>query len=503
MDEASLRIMTARLAPRLEGGFVSRVHQMTPYHLLLRIRGGGRAGEQRLLIAIAARGQSLHPTSRRYLNPPRPLRFCAYLRHHFQGVRITGLEKLPHERLVILRGRRREGEEKQLVIELTGKSANAALCSGPEMVIGARMLDLPGAGRLLPNTAWQPPAAGPGAAPRPLTLETATGSPAPEQLADEELFALYDRWFYAGYQEAYGGREIKNLVKALKQQLKRRIRREKKLAAEARDKQAHLHDARLADLFKARLHEIKRGDTAVKVVDYWSSDLKEIEIPLEPSLSPRANLEKLYKNAKKARRGIEMIAARRAATEREIEYLGEIVFQLEELKERLKLEQEVGDEGQELLELAASLTNRQGSRPAPGQKKKIRPLPAHTPARTRGVEKVSGIEGGIIYLGRNALGNENIYRRLGAPDDLWFHVKGRPGAHVLLKTAPGKVESQKEINQAARLAALNSSARNEASATVTMSRLKHLKKPKGARPGQVLISGPVTTITVSLAQPAD
>ena len=503
MDETSLGIMTARLAPLLEGCFITKIHQMTPYHLLLRLRGGGKAGELRLLISIAARSQSLHPTTRRYLNPPRPLRFCAYLRHHFQGARITCLEKIPGDRIVILRGRRRDEEEKQLVVELTGKSANAVLCAGDKMVIGARMLDLPGADRLLPGKNWQPPTTGPGSAssPKPLTLRTATGHPQPEALDAETLFILYDNWFHPAYQESYGNLEIRNMKKELQRQVKRLARREKKLANEYRDKQAHLNDARLADLFKTRLHEIERGATSIRVVDYWSEELNEIEIPLDPALSPRANLERFYKNAKKARRGLEMIAERQAETQHEKEYLEEIIFQLGELAERVKQEDATEEEAQELLELAAGLINRK--KPAAARshsRKKKKPDLTGPRARTRGVKRIEGVAGGIIYLGQNAIGNDNIYRRLGAPEDLWFHVKDRPGAHVLLKTAPGKPENQAEIEQAATLAARHSSARNETRIEVTACRIKHLKKPKHARPGQLLISGPSQVIVTNLGQ---
>ncbi|MBW1646330.1 MAG: NFACT family protein, partial [Deltaproteobacteria bacterium] len=428
MDDASLQIMTARLAPLVEGCFITKIHQMTPYHLLLRLRGGGRAGELRLMISIAARQTSLHPTFYRYLNPPRPLRFLSYLRHHFQGARITRLEKLPGDRIVILRGRRRDEEEKQLVIELTGKSANAVLCSGPEMVIGARMLDLPGAGRLLPQNPWQPPPAGPPADLKPLVLITATGHPQPETLAVEPLFTLYDDWFHPRYQQAYGDAGIKDLLKRLKQQRKRLSRRNKKLAAEYEEKKAHLDDARLGDLFKTRLHEISRGDRSIRVIDYWSEDLNEIEIPLDPALSPQENLAKFYKNAKKAKRGLKMIAERRAETEKEIEYLEEIIFQLEALQEKLAAgnsresgnqENDPEEEAQELLELAAGLCGR--SRQAAATKKNGRKKPGKAgpetgktaPPKTRGTERINGVAGGIIYLGRNALGNENIYRHLG------------------------------------------------------------------------------------------
>ncbi len=84
-------------------------------------------------------------------------------------------------------------------------------------------------------------------------------------------------------------------------------------------------------------------------------------------------------------------------------------------------------------------------------------------------------------------------------DDLWLHVRGQPGAHVIIRNPSGKAEIPRQvIEKAALLAALNSKSRKASKATVDYAFRKHVRKPKGAQPGTVTIKNP-RTITVSLA----
>ncbi len=506
MDDKSLKIMVAALTELLPGTFITKVHQMTPYHLLLRLRGGGRGGEQRLLISIAPREPGLHLTSRRYLNPPRPLRFCAYLRHHLQGAKISTIEKVKNDRIVIIRAARRNEEEHQLVIELLGKRGNALLCRGEEMLTGALMHDKNSADRLKAGTPYQPPPAKIEDSAAPVSPTILLKTIAGEnylKLSRQILLQGYDDWFFPLYQAHYGDIETRRLCKSLKQYQRRLRKRAKKLQTEQAEKTQHLNDNRIGDLLKGEIHKIKRGTQKVTVTDYYSSDLEKVEISLNPALSPLANLEKFYKNAKKAKRGIKLIEARLQATAREENYAAELLFQLEQTSS--EPDRAVSDEEQELLELAAELTERkrrQPQTPPTGKSKlksKIKTQPGDskiTDKKQRGVEKISGISGGIIYLGRNVIGNENIYRHLGAPNDLWFHAHDCPGAHVLLKTAPGAAECDREQKQAAVLAAANSKFKTEKVIAVTMTRVKYLRKPKGGRLGQLLLSGPIQTLQV-------
>ena len=46
---------------------------------------------------------------------------------------------------------------------------------------------------------------------------------------------------------------------------------------------------RMGDIVTANLHAITRGQTLLRAVDFYDAEMKEIEIPLKPNLSPQQN----------------------------------------------------------------------------------------------------------------------------------------------------------------------------------------------------------------------
>ncbi|RLE38884.1 DUF814 domain-containing protein [Candidatus Acetothermia bacterium] len=105
------------------------------------------------------------------------------------------------------------------------------------------------------------------------------------------------------------------------------------------------------------------------------------------------------------------------------------------------------------------------------------------------------MDGYLVEVGKSALENDSLLKRA-RPDDLWFHAKGVPGAHVVVRRQ-GREEIPREvIEQAARLAAGASKARDEPKVEVSYTAVKHVRKPKGAPPGLVILDRE-ETITVA------
>ncbi len=91
-----------------------------------------------------------------------------------------------------------------------------------------------------------------------------------------------------------------------------------------------------------------------------------------------------------------------------------------------------------------------------------------------------------VLVGKNARGNDEITFRLAARDDFFFHVKDAPGAHVILKT--GKAEPKEEdLLFAAKKALEHSAKASDGKGVVSYTRVRYLRKPKGAPPGLVLL----------------
>jgi len=80
--------------------------------------------------------------------------------------------------------------------------------------------------------------------------------------------------------------------------------------------------------------------------------------------------------------------------------------------------------------------------------------------------------------------------KLANGNDLWFHVKNSPGSHVILRTSlTGGEYTNSAIMDAAKLAAMHSSLSEAHVATVDFTKVKHVKKPAGSRPGMVIYTG--------------
>jgi len=93
-------------------------------------------------------------------------------------------------------------------------------------------------------------------------------------------------------------------------------------------------------------------------------------------------------------------------------------------------------------------------------------------------------EGFTIWVGRNSRQNDLVTFGKGAPDDLWLHARGVPGAHVIIRSE-GRPVPDPVIRRAAELAAYFSAARAEGRVLVDVTARRYVRKIKGGRPGMV------------------
>lgn len=94
-------------------------------------------------------------------------------------------------------------------------------------------------------------------------------------------------------------------------------------------------------------------------------------------------------------------------------------------------------------------------------------------------------DGFHIYVGKNNFQNEELTFQFAGGGDWWFHAKGIPGSHVIVKTE-GEELPDSTFEDAARLAAYYSKARGSHKAEVDYVQRKHVKKPNGSKPGFVV-----------------
>lgn len=93
----------------------------------------------------------------------------------------------------------------------------------------------------------------------------------------------------------------------------------------------------------------------------------------------------------------------------------------------------------------------------------------------------------IVLAGRTDEDNDRLSLRLAAPNDWWFHVRGQPGSHVILRVPSGKDPDRNTLKMAAAVAAYHSKARHGGVVPVSATRAQYVTKPRGARPGTVQI----------------
>ena len=95
--------------------------------------------------------------------------------------------------------------------------------------------------------------------------------------------------------------------------------------------------------------------------------------------------------------------------------------------------------------------------------------------------------GWIVVAGKTDEDNDLLSIKTAGPDDWWFHVRGMPGSHVLLKSKPGEEPDRETLKRAAAIAAYHSKARTGGVVAVSCTEARYVSKPAGAKPGTVLI----------------
>lgn len=116
-----------------------------------------------------------------------------------------------------------------------------------------------------------------------------------------------------------------------------------------------------------------------------------------------------------------------------------------------------------------------------------------------GVSVYSSSDGFEILVGRNARANERLTHKLAARHDFWLHAEG-PGSHVVIRN-PERTEqpSADALREAASLAAYFSFARGATKVNVRWTQARHVKKPRGAPTGQVVLRQAKTVLAEPLA----
>ncbi|MCH5300985.1 MAG: NFACT family protein [Ruminococcus sp.] len=218
------------------------------------------------------------------------------------------------------------------------------------------------------------------------------------------------------------------------------------------------------DLLQANLYRIERGADSVKVENFYDEN-KIIEIKLNPAISPANNVQKYYKDYRKAKTAETMLTKQIENGKEELVYLESVSDTLD----RAESEKDLSQIRLELSEQGYIKTQR-------GKQKPPQALPPI---------EYSTSDGFKILVGRNNKQNDKLTLKTARKTDLWFHTKDIHGSHTIL-VLDGKEPSDKAITEAAQIAAYHSKAKLSNNVPVDYTQVKNVNKPNGAKPGMVI-----------------
>lgn len=95
--------------------------------------------------------------------------------------------------------------------------------------------------------------------------------------------------------------------------------------------------------------------------------------------------------------------------------------------------------------------------------------------------------GWVVLVGKTDADNDRLSLKVARADDWWFHVRGMPGSHVVLRVDEGREPDRETVKLAAAIAAYHSKAREGGTVAVSYTRARYVTKPRGAKPGTVEI----------------
>ena len=211
-------------------------------------------------------------------------------------------------------------------------------------------------------------------------------------------------------------------------------------------------------------YNLPENSKELTVFNYYDNEM--ITIPLNPDLTPQENAKKYFEKYGKLKRTYEALSELIQETESETIHLESVATALD----IALLEEDLQEIKEELI--ACGYIRRKQTN---AKKQKITSKPFH----------YLSSDGFHIYVGKNNYQNEELTFQFAVGNDWWFHAKGIPGSHVIVKTN-GKELPDRTFEEAGRLAAYYSKGRNTEKVEIDYTEKKNVKKVNGGKPGFVI-----------------
>lgn len=282
-----------------------------------------------------------------------------------------------------------------------------------------------------------------------------------------DFSSLLDRFYEQREQLERAKQKGQDLIRSVTTARDRTARKianqEKELAAtQSRDRLREL-----GDIITSNFYQLKRGMHTFHTVDFYDPEGKEIDISLDPLLTPQQNAAKYYKDYNRAKTAETMLTQQLEKGRKELDYLNSVLESItlaEGEKDLQEIRQELTDTG---------YLRRQSK--GKGREKRVvsKPMEFRSSAGLR------------ISVGKNNTQNDLLTCKQASKYDIWFHTQKIHGSHVILWT-DGTDPDVQSLQEAACLAAWFSQGRGSGKIPVDYTPVRYVKKPNGARPGMVI-----------------
>ena len=219
------------------------------------------------------------------------------------------------------------------------------------------------------------------------------------------------------------------------------------------------------ELITAYGYGVDQGTKSFEALNYYTNEM--VTIPLDPTIPVMDNAKKYFDKYAKLKRTYEALHTLTEEVKAEIEHLESIATALD-----MTLKEEDLTEIKEELMQTGYIKRHGGNQ----KKAKITSKPYH----------YISSDGYDIYVGKNNLQNDFITFQMATGNDWWFHAKGVPGSHVLVRTNGETDMPDRTFEEAGRLAAHYSKNRGQDKVEIDYIQKKHIKKPGSAKPGFVV-----------------
>ncbi|WP_373895965.1 Rqc2 family fibronectin-binding protein [Virgibacillus natechei] len=543
-DGIVTRAVTEELKEEIIPGKITKIYQPTNTELVFTIRSNGK--NQALLFSIHPTYARLHITDDTYTNPKEPPMFCMILRKHLSGAVIEEIEQYGMERIITfsIKTRNEIGDvtHKTLIMELMGKHSNVMLIDNekghiidslkhvsmaqnrhriiqpgqeyklPPMQDKVNPLNIDGeqfmkrldfnAGKLDTQIVQELVGFSPVIAREIINranlgtrnkymekfveiqekIQNNSYAPAIYRNKKEDFHVL-SLTSFEGEKESftstnmmldafYSGKaerdrvkqQAKDLYRFIKNEKDKNNRKMKKHRQTIKKAESAQHYQKLGELLTAHMHLVTQGDTSISVTDYYDPEQSEIKIDLNPTKTPSENAQAYFKTYQKLKKSKQVIEKEMIKTNKEIDYLEQLLQQIDvaSVADIEEIRDELREEGYLKKQTKHKKHKNKPKKPVP--------------------EEYMATDDTVILVGKNNKQNEYVTSKLANRDDIWLHTKGIPGSHVIIRSSD---PSEGTLTEAAQIAAYFSKSQSSSSVPVDYTKIRHVKKPNGAKPGYV------------------